>query len=542
MFDLIIKDGFVVDGTGNPWVKTDVGVKTGKIVKVGRINKAEGDRVIDASGLIVCPGFIDIHDHSEFHILANPQAESKVRQGVTTQLNGNCGSSAAPLIGEALEQARKTAEPIGVKVDWSTLAEYNAKLERQGVAINVASLVGYNTVRLGVMGYEDRPPSEEELEEMKRIVAQAMEDGAFGMSTGLDKGLVPGCFTTTEELIEVARVVAKYGGFYASHIRNRQERIIEAAKEAIRIGEEAGIPVQISHYNPRYPDDDKMPECLKLLDEARRRGIDVTCDAIPPTLENGWHWAVGVLATQVLPNWAYEGGLEKTLERLRDPKTREKMKKDNDPLWGVCKEGRWDRVKILQCEKNPELRGKTIQEIAEMKGVDPLDAAYDILLAEGKGLTKVYILGTSTREETVYQVLKHPACSIQSDRRVHAPYGPLAKVMTEPLAYGCFPRAIQLLVKEKKLLTLEDAIRKMTSLSARRMELRDRGLLREGFWADITIFDFKRIRERGTLEKPAQYPEGIEYVIVNGEIVVDKGEHTGKLPGKVLRKNVNAAR
>ena len=536
MFDIVIKDGFVVDGAGNPWIKIDVGIKDGRISYIGKIDGSEGDYVIDASGLIVSPGFIDIHDHSEFPILANPQAESKVRQGVTTQLNGNCGFSAAPLKGEAVDYARKIAEPIGVEVDWSTFAEYNAKLERQGIAINVGNLVGNSLLRLSVMGYENRPPNRDELEEMKALVAEAMEDGVFGMSTGLDKGLVPGCFSTTEEIIELAKIVAKYGGFYTSHIRNRQERIVEATKEAIHIGEEAGLPVHISHWNPRYPDDDKMPICMKLLEEARARGLDVTCDAIPPTLEKGWHWAVGPLSTQVLPEWAYEGGLDKTLERLRDPEIREKMKRDNDPLWGVCKEGRWDRVKLFQCEKSPELRGKTIQEIADMKGVDPLDAAYDILLAEGRGFPLIHILGTSTREETVCKALKHPVCSIQSDRRVHAPYGPLAKVRTEPLAYGCFPRVFQLLVKEKKLFTLEEAVRKMTSLSAQRMGLRDRGLLREGFWADVTIFDFKRIRERGTLENPAVYPEGIEYVIVNGEIVIEKGEHTGKLPGKVLKR------
>jgi N-acyl-D-amino-acid deacylase len=537
VYDLVLKNGRIVDGTGNPWFYGDIAIKAGKIVRIGRIDKGDGERFIDAEGSVVAPGFIDIHSHSDFAIVSNPMAESKVRQGVTTEVNGNCGSSAAPLpfsherYGEKSQGSRG-----GEEVKWKTLGDYFTLLERMGVSINIASLVGHGTVRSCVMGSENRKPTAEELDRMRSLVHQAMVDGALGLSSGLDRGLIPGCYAETGEIIELCKVVARFGGFYATHQRNRQERVLEAAKEAVEIGERAGVPVQISHFVPRFPDGNKTLECMGIIEAARRRGIDVTCDVVVPNARGGYHWAHGSLATQVLPLWAYEGGREALLERLRDPEARRKMRRDAEPLWGIWRQGLWDKLILLDSHGSPDLVGKTFEEISKDKGVDPWEAAYDILLAEGG--CSCGILGASTEERDSIIVMKYPWSSLESDRALHVPSGSSAsaKERADANAYGAFPRIFRRYVRELGILSLEEAVRKVTSLPAQRCGFQDRGLLKEGFWADIVIFSPERIADRATIEEPTQYPEGIDYVLVNGQIVVEKGEHTGTKAGMILRR------
>ncbi|NIR86193.1 amidohydrolase family protein, partial [Candidatus Bathyarchaeota archaeon] len=329
----MIRNGFVIDGAGNPWLKADVGISGGRIARVGRLNTVETEKVIDVRGLVVSPGFIDIHSHSDLALLINPRAESKIRQGVTTEVIGNCGDSAAPTNKENTSFLKDEwgLEAKEVAWNWSTFGEYLDQLEKQGVALNVAPLVGHGTVRIAVMGVDNRPPTSEEMEKMKDLVAQSMEDGAFGMSTGLV--YLPGCYADTSELIELCRVAARYGGFYASHIRGERETVVEALREAIEIGEKAGVPVQVSHNCPKWGGSEKLPEMFRLYEEARARGVDVTMD-------NDAHTDFNPELIHILPQWAQAGGIEQVIERLRNPEIRERIEKeiveDKYPGPGYC--------------------------------------------------------------------------------------------------------------------------------------------------------------------------------------------------------------
>ena len=533
LLDIILKNGFVVDGAGNPKFRADVGVMDGKIVKIGGLGSSKADRVIDAKGLVVSPGFIDVHTHSDFELLANPRAESKIRQGVTTEVVGNCGMSAAPLRGEyASKTAKSIRDKYGLTLDWSSFKEYFNRLEKQGVAVNIVSLVGHGNIRECVMDLENRPPTKEEMKEMKALVAQAMEEGAFGLSTGLV--YPPGRFADTIELIELSKVVAKYGGIYASHIRGERETLIEATREAIEIGEKAGVPVEISHHPAKIGAWGKSKETLKMIEDARARGVDVTCDL--HTYSAGQTWLMALL-----PPWAQEGGPKKIIETLSDPEARERIKQDmveeKFPGPGPCglvKRGMWNKLMLTYCEKNKDLIGKNFAEIAKIRGVDPFDAVFDILIEEE---TAGMIVGFYYGVEDIRRVLEHPASMIGSDGYALAPYGILGKGKNHPRSYGTFPMVLARYVRERKVLTLEEAVRKMTSLPAQKLGLRDRGLLREGMWADIVMFDSNRVLDKATYDEPYQYPEGIENVLVDGQVVIEESVHTGTLSGKVLRKH-----
>jgi len=523
LFDVIVNNGYLVDGTGNPWYKTDIGVKRGKVWEIGDLSSEDANRIVDAWGLVVCPGFIDIHSHSEYSLLVNPKAESKIRQGVTTEVNGNCGDSPAPIEGIAAEEA----EEYKLDIDWSTLGEYLDRLERQGIALNVAQLVGHGTIRTAVMGHANRKPTSKELDRMKGLVAQAMEDGAFGMSTGLY--YLPGGFADTEEVIELCRVVARYGGIYTSHIRGEGDPLIEAVAEAIQIGERANIPVQISHHKACGIENwGKVKKTLRMMEEARSKGVDVTCDVYP-------YEACGADLVSMVPNWAHEGGVDKLRERLKDPKNRERIKKEmleGLPGWESCvKQSGWGRIMVIGWKEHTEFEGKTIAEIADVKGVDPFDLTFDLIVKK----ESPELVDMAMNEKDVCDVVKHPLSMIGSDGWALAPYGVLGKSKTHPRSYGTHPRILGKYVREEKILPLEEAIRKMTSLPAQKLGLRDRGMIREGVWADVVIFDPKRVVDEGTYEDAHRYPKGVEYVLVNGEVVVEKGEHTGALPGKVLR-------
>jgi N-acyl-D-aspartate/D-glutamate deacylase len=531
MFDVVVRNGFVVDGTGNPWFRADVGVKDGKIARIGRISGSGADRVLDVTGLVVCPGFIDVHTHSELSILVNPKAETSVRMGATTHIVGNCGFSAAPLGVETRRSLLFDSELSNfIEVDWKTLREYFDRLERQGMAINIGSLVGHGTVRDVVMGQQARAPTSEELEEMRRLVTQAMEDGAFGLSVGLV--YTPCRFAETSELIELCKLVARYGGIFAAHVRSQSDMYKEAIAEAIEIGEKSGVPAHLSHQGVMPPHWGEGREFFGAVYEARERGLDVTIDVI------GGVEGLGSL-NDMFPPWATDGGIAEQLKRLRDPKMRERLKKElkgetnwnrNIPaLW--AREGRWDMLRIHNA-KDESLKGKTIAEAAKSKDKDPFEFLFDYLVEEGKPRSTVEIVFD---EKDIKYMITLPFQMFCSDVWSMAPYGPLSRSASYPTQYGAYPWIFRRFVREEKLLTLEEAVRKMTSLPAQRFKLLDRGLIREGTWADMVIFNPKSIADQGTKEKPRQYPAGIEYVLVNGRITVEKGEHTGALAGKVLR-------
>ena len=530
-FDLVIKNGIIVDGTENPWFRNDVAIKDGKILKIGKV-KEKGEVEIDATNLVVSPGFIDLHNHSDMTILAYPNAESYIMQGVTTAIVGNCGLSMAPVNPDKVDLLKRYLAPFLAKDfeyewDWKTLGEFYEKIEKQGTTMNLVPLVGHGTVRLAVKGFDPDKSSKEELEEMKSLIAQAMEEGAFGMSTGLI--YPPGSYSPTEEIIELAKVIAEYGGIYTTHMRNESKRLIEAVEEAIRIGEEAGVPVEISHHKASgRPNWGKVCATLRLMKRARERGVEVNCDVYPYT-------AGSTTITALLPNWALEGGVNKMLERLKDKETRERIKLEieEDRMIGenFLKAAGWDGVLISQCLIE-EYEGKTLEQILREKGTfnKPYEGLFDWLIEiKGSAAMVIFIMD----EEDVKTVISHPLSMIISDSWVTTPY---AGGKPHPRAYGTFPRVLRKYVREEKLLSLEEAIRKMTSLPATKVRLQDRGLIKEGFWADLVIFDPNKIMDKATYQDPHQYPEGINYVIVNGQIVVENGKLTGKRPGKVIKK------
>ncbi|MEM3699401.1 MAG: D-aminoacylase [Candidatus Bathyarchaeia archaeon] len=545
MFDLLIKNGFVIDGAGNPWFKADIGVSNGKIVEINTEIDAKAEKVLNVKGLIVSPGFIDIHTHSDLTLLIEPRAESKIRQGVTTEVIGNCGLSAAPVNKRTLnllkDQWGSTAEKV--KWNWTTFDEYLNQL-RRGISTNVASLVGHGTVRTAVIGAENRQPTEKELEEMKNLVAESMEAGAFGLSSGLV--YPPGCFAETRELIELCKVVARYGGFYTSHIRGERETIVDALKEAIEIGEQAGVPVQVSHNCPKYGGHGKLKEMFEIYEKARARGVDVT-------LDNDAHTDLNPRLTQALPQWAQVGGKKKIVERLQDPDTRERIRKeiieDRYPgpgYVGLVKHQRWDRIVLFHCKRNRNLIGKSLEEISRIKNKDAFDIFFDLIIEEECDVSALF---DYIEEEDIRTLLRHPLMMVCSDGAVSSRHGVLGKIKGySPCSYGEYPYILEKYVREEKVITLQEAIRKMTSFPAQKLGLRDRGLLREGMWADIVIFNFDAIKDRATSRfpysfplknYPHKYPEGIEYVIVNGEVVIEKGKHRGIFPGKVLQHRSN---
>lgn len=548
MFDLLIKNGLIIDGAGNPWFKADVGISSGKIVEIDKKIDAKAERVLDVRGLVVSPGFIDIHTHSDLTLLINPHADSKIRQGVTTEVIGNCGLSAAPVRENTLHLLKEEwgLEAKKVAWDWKTFDEYLERLER-GIAVNVASFVGHGTIRIAVMGMDNREPTKEELREMKGLVAESMEAGAFGLSSGLV--YLPGCFAKTQELIELCKVVAQYWGIYTSHIRGERETIVDALKEAIEIGEKANLPVQVSHNCPKYGAHGKLEEMFEIYEEARKRGIEVT-------LDNDTHTDFNANLSQVLPPWVRIGGKKKIVERLKNPHIRERIKREiieekfpGPGYVGLVKHGRWDRIFLFRCRKNKEFMGKSIKDIARVRNKDPFDVFLDLIIEE-KGCASA--LFDYMEEEDICTLMRHPLMMFCSDGVASSRRGILGRIEGySPCSYGEYPYILERYVREEKVLSIQEAIRKMTSFPAQKLGLRDRGLLREGMWADIVIFDANTIKDRATsrfpykfpLENyPHKYPKGIVYVIVNGEIVIEKGKHKSVLPGKVLRHQAKIAK
>ena len=521
-FDIIIKNGTVIDGIENKSYRADIGIFGEYIKKVGDLQKANASTVIDATGRVVSPGFIDIHTHTDTEILINPKAESKIRQGVTTELGGNCGSAPFPMKQPISESAKRQAERNNITMNWTDLEGFHSAVASKGTALNHATLIGQGTVRSFVMGDDQREPTAEELESMKRIVAEAMEHGAFGISSGLE--YTPSGFADTAELIELCKIVSRYGGFYATHMRSEDETVLEAIGEAIHIAEAANLPLQISHFKAVGSNNWwKLPKMFDLVERAAGRGLSVTVDRYP-------YIAFSTGLSINFPQWALEGGMSKLITRLKDKDIRLSMKAET--LKKVDGYG-WENIVIsnVQKENNQNLIGKNIRESAAAVSIDPYDFVCNLIVDEGRDVSHI---GFGMNEETTEAVLKHPLAMLGSDGSSLAPYGPLSEGKPHPRNYGTFPRFLGYYVRERKILSLPQAIKKITSMPAARLGLRDRGSIRPGKYADIVIFDQANIIDKATFIDPHQYPVGIDYVFVNGTIVVDHGKHTEKLPGKAL--------
>ena len=530
-YDLVIRNGHVIDGTGSPWYAADVGIRAGKIAAIGRLADAPTKRTIDARGMVVAPGFIDMLGQSEMTILVNPHLPSKIFQGITTEITGE-GSSIAPLNDVIVKADHVTWEHYGVQPTWRTFRDYFARLGKQGIGINLASYVGATQVRRMVLGDDDRAPSPAELESMKALVRDAMREGAVGLSTSLQYAPAP--YAKTDELIALAGEAAKFGGIYASHIRDEGDAIIPALDEAFRIGREAHIPVEIWHLKAAGKSNwGHMPEIVAHIEAARHAGLDVAADTY------GYTAAFNTFSA-VIPPWAHDGGDRKMVERLKDPAMRARIRQDMETPsshWN----NEWQQVKgpesfvvsAVQNHKLIPLQGKSIAEIARLWNKDPVDTVFDILI-EDEAFTMVGMFIMD--EPDVALALRQPWVSVCNDSQGSALDGVLGREHPHPRAFGTFPRILRKYVREEKLLTLEDAIRKFTSLPAGRMRFADRGVLKAGMWADVVVFDPETVRDLATFDQPNQLSEGMRFVLVNGVPVIEEGKMTNALPGKVLTR------
>lgn len=527
-YDLVVRNGKIVDGGANPWFFGDLAIKGDRIVALGKVAPKTGRREIDARGLIVAPGFIDMHSHSDFTILEDGKALSKIFQGVTTEVLGESGSP-GPYQGKLTPP--KTLVH-GKPTQWTTLGGYFDTVQKSGTSVNIVSYVGLGTVWRCVMGNSHARPTKEQFEQIKSLVEEAMKNGAAGLSCML--AAPPDSLATTEEIVELCKIVARHNGVFCTHIRNEGTSVFEAIREVIEIGRRAGVTVEILHI--KIADQQywgRMNEIIRLIDDARKTGVNIGANLYPYTRGNN------NLAT-IIPPWAHEGGTAKMLGRLKDPAERAKIKKDVTqglPGWynhytAVGKD--WSRMLI---SANNSYKGLTMDRILaertiDKKGADLLEEFFDFLVEEGGSVSTVYDHHT---EKDMNLAMQQPWCSIGSDGLAYATEGPLRRGHPHPRSFGTFPRVLGVYVRQKGMLRLEDAIHRMTSLGATRLGLYDRGLLRLGNFADVVIFDADKVIDRATYTDPFQYSIGIEHVIVNGQLVLHAGKHTGALPGKALR-------
>ncbi len=528
-FDIVIRDGRILDGTGSPWYSGDVAIRDGRIVAIGRLGKVSAKRIIDAHRRVIAPGFIDMLGQSDLTILVDPRVPSKIYQGITTEITGE-GNSVAPETDGLLRADHLFYEHYGITADWKTFREYFARLDKQGIGINFASYVGATQVRRYVIGEENRAPTADELEQMRALVRQAMDEGAMGVSTALEYAPAP--YAKTDELIALASETAKYGGIYATHMRSEGDGVMDALEETSRIGREAKIPVEIWHLKVAGKANwGRMPDVVKFIERARESGLDISANTYAYTA-----WSNTFSA--FIPPWAHDGGDEKLVERLKDPVMRERIKKEMDEAskdW----DNEWNEIPgpeaiLISAVHNPKLlplQGKNLAEIAKMWGKDPKDALFDFLIQDD-AYTFVSVFGM--QESDVALALKQPWVSIDNDSEGTSREGILGHEHPHPRAYGTFPRILRKYVREVKLLTLPDAIRKFSALPAQKMGLTDRGVLKVGMWADVVVFDPETVHDVATYENPNQFSVGMDYVLVNGVPVIDDGKMTGARPGKVL--------
>jgi N-acyl-D-amino-acid deacylase len=529
-YDLVIRNGRVIDGSGRPGFNADIAIKGDRIVRIGNLRGARAKRVIDARGQVVAPGFIDMLGQSEQYVLIDPRAMSKVMMGVTTEITGE-GESIAPVNDRILKEQEDFNRRFNLTVDWRTLGEYFKRLDKQGAGVNLGTFVGATQVREYVIGYDDRPPTAAELEQMKKLVADAMKDGALGVSTSLQ--YVPARFAKTDEIVELAKVAHRYGGIYITHQRSEANAIDDSMKEVFEIARRARIPAEIWHFKTAYQKNwGRMPEMLRRVAAARRRGLKITADVYP-------YVAGSTSLSACLPPWALEGGTDRMIARLKDPQTRERLK------WEISADSKtWENIYLgsggpsgilIGAVVNRDLeswQGKRLSEIAAAQNKDPLDALFDFIVADHGQTGAIFFM---MKESDMQAALKSPLVSICTDSGARATDGPLAGSKSHPRGWGTYPRILGRYVRDQHLMPLEFAIHKMTGLPAGNLSLNRRGLIREGYFADITIFDPRTVIDRATFEEPNQYPVGINFVIVNGEIEVDNGRRTPVLAGRVLR-------
>jgi len=525
-YDLIITGALVFDGLGGPSFEADIGISADTIQAVAKARKSRGKQVIEGKGLAVSPGFIDVHDHTDVSLLINPKAESVIHQGITTLVSGNCGGSAFPVPDSVFEEERENAKTLyGLDLNWRDMAGFFGRLEEKGLALNYSTLVGHGSVRGAAMGFNDRPPSPEELEKMKSLVEEHMRGGAFGLSSGLE--YTPGSFARPEELTELCRVVARFNGTYATHMRDEDEGILESLDECLGAARDSGVRLQIAHLKVGgHRNWHKVDAALAKIDEARRQGVDVFCDRYP-------YIAGSTGLSSYFPLWAREGTTEDFLRRLQDPaldaRLRAHLGTHEDRL------GSWEKVLIssVVLERNRHIQGKNVLEAAREMGKEPYEFMRDLLVEEKSMVGMISFYGN---EDVLKKILAHPLVGIGCDGSAVAPYGILSAGKPHPRNYGTFPRALGKYVREEKLVPLEKMINKMTAIPASRFGFQRRGSIQPGHYADLVVFDPDKIADRATWVDPHQYPVGVEYVIVNGQVVVEHGEHTGRLPGKIVRK------
>ena len=528
MYSTVIRNARIIDGTGNPWFRGDVGIQGDTITAVGQVD-GEAENVIEAQGLYICPGFIDVHCHADFTVLdsSNPR-DFKLRQGITSEVGGNCGETAAPVNPEHLDLLKafiafESPRPGILSWDWRSFADYLDVLSQFDIPTNFVPLVGHGTVRIAAMGFESRAPTDAELAAMEGYIQEAMEAGAFGMSVGL--GYAPGYYAETAEIIQLAKVAARYGGLYATHMRDYSDRVMDSLEESFEVGRQAQIPVIVSHIGVRGQSNvGKVNDALAAVEAARQEGLEVTTDVC--TL-------AGTTLRVLLPHWTSEGTLEDLFQRLRDPETRRRIKTE----MGVGEEARragspdraWGDILVsrVTTEANRRFEGMSISEIGNARGTDPAETVMDLVLEER---CQVTMGGQYRYEDDFRTAVSHPLTMIETDAMGYVEGKPPSG------QYGTYPRVLQRYVREEKLIRLEEAIRKMTSYPAQTMGLSNKGVLRPGADADLVVFDPDTVRDRSTVEDPIQYPEGIEYVLINGHVVVERGAFNGGMVGRVIRK------
>ncbi|HHT9111283.1 MAG TPA: N-acyl-D-amino-acid deacylase family protein [Candidatus Brocadiaceae bacterium] len=522
--DLIIKNGMLIDGTGMPGRYVDIGIRDDKIVFLDKNIPVYTCPTIDAGGMIVAPGFVDIHSHSDFLWLVRPESDSKVLDGVTTEICGNCGLSAFPLRGKVLERRAQGLAKYGIDLTWQSAAEFFNVAEKAKSSINRAFLVGHGNIRACVLEYDNRNPEPHELRQMCNDLREAMESGAYGMTSGLI--YPPGCYATREELSEMCTALRGYGGLYATHMRNEGDTIEDALAEAIEVSKRSGVSLQVSHLKTSGNRNwHKIQNIYMIIERARNEGVDITCDRYP-------YIAAATDLDVVLPHWVYEGGTEKQIQRLKDATMRKQIVKEVEEIHD---NSFWNGVVISSVHfgKNKWMEGKTITEISRELKKPPLETIFDLLIEED---TRVDIFLFSMCEENLEKILAWDFVFVGSDSSMRAAQGILSEGRPHPRSYGTFSRVLGKFCRERNLLSEEKAIQKMTGLPALKVGLEKRGIIKDGYFADITIFNPRKVIDKSTFQHPHQYSEGIEYVIVNGKIVVNKGVHTGILNGRILRK------
>ena len=541
MYDLVIRHGRVLDGTGAATAKADLAIENGKIVKLGQLGHESSDYEIDASRKIVAPGFIDMHSHADFTLLANPLSYCKVHQGITTEVVGNCGMSLAPLDRRKLPEVKQYLSVFlfgqNYSWDWSTVEQFFETLKRANIGVNVVQLIGHGTVRTSVMGFEARAPTDTELRAMKNLVIQGMRDGAAGLSSGLV--YPPGCFADLRELVELAREAEAFHGIYTSHMRGESDTLLDSIKETISVGEQAHLPVHISHLKAVGKKNwGRSLEALELIDEARRRGVDVTGDQYP-------YPAGSSVLRQTLPPWSLEGGTDALVGRLRDSSTRARIRHDietntlsvsygTNPGWeNVAISCGFENIVLSYTSHEPDkhFEGKSLSQVSKETGKNPYDVMFDIVVNDPNAI----MVDFYAHDQDLERIMKHPEVLFCTDMWTVAPSGPVTGGRPHPRAYGSFPRVLARYVREKRILSIEEAVHRMTGKTAARLGIRDRGIIAQGMSADLTIFDPETIQDTATFESPDRYPIGISHVIVNGRVAVENGRHTGVASGEVLR-------